>query len=261
MKWLFLLLTLMAFPALAQNSDAPLEISADGTLEWLQKEQQYLAKGNVTVTQGTLKVQADQIVADYIEADGEENKITLLTASGSVIINNQDTILTSDKATYDVETGQAIATGSNLKLKTDKEEITARDRMTYNNQTGKAEAIGNARITQGARTLKGQNIIANFTQNNEGEQTLSKATVTGGITIQTPDEIITGDQGAYNANTNLAEVMGNVRLVRGPNTLEGERAEVNLQTNVSKIFGNPQKQERVKAVLFPNSTKEETKSQ
>jgi lipopolysaccharide export system protein LptA len=74
------------------------------------------------------------------------------------------------------------------------------------------------------------------------------------VKITTPTEVLTGDYGIYKAETNTAEVKGNVKIVRGPNTLEGDRAQVDLNTNVSSMFGG-EGTGRVKAVFFPGSEK------
>lgn len=253
MKIIFIVfLCLFVTPVFAQ--EAPIEISADQNLEWRQKDKQYIANGNVEAKQGDAVINADKLVADYKENAGGKTEIWRLTAAGSVRLRSQDSVVTGDNAVYLVESGEAVVTGGNLKLTTPKETITAKEKLTYNTMKGIAEAIGQAEITQTDKKLNAASITANFEKDETGKQSLKNATANGFVKITTPDEVLTGDNGFYNAKTNIAEVTGNVKITRGPNTLEGNRAEVNLTTNLSKMFGAPETGERVKGVFFPGST-------
>lgn len=246
-------------PLGSSGSQAPVEISADGTLEWHQKDKQYIANGNVEAVQEDVRILADKLVADYRDDNGGGNvEIYKLTAYGNVTLKNADSTAIGDMAVYDVDTSIATLTGGNLKLTTPDQVITARERMEYDTAKGIAKAIGNAKIIQDKNTLSAQSITANFEKNNNGEQILKTATANGGVTITTPEETLTGDKGIYNAANDTAEVSGNVKIVRGPNILEGARAEVNLTTNISKMFGAPETGQRVKGVFFPNSQKAPT---
>lgn len=239
---------------LTGGSKAPVEISAGKTLEWHQNDKQYVAEGAVEAKQGDVTILAERLVADYRDDDGGGNvEIWQLTATENVQIKNIDSTATGDKAVYDVDTSQATLTGQDLKLTTPDQVITASERMEYNSAKGIAKAIGNAKITQGTDTLSASTITATFTKDKNGKQALKEATASGGVTIKTPDETLTGDTGFYNAANNTAEVKGNVKIIRGPNVLEGDRAELNMTTSVSKMFSAPGGDGRVKGVFFPGS--------
>ena len=238
------------------DSKAPIEISAENSLEWLQNQQQYIAKGNVIVTQEDLEIKADTIVADYDDAatSGETLDITLITATGNVSLKDKENQAFGDKITYDLKSEDVVLTGNTPKLITPEQTITASEKLTYNNKKGIARVVGNAKIKTATETLEAQNITANFIRNKQSnKQELSKAIATGGLKITTKDEVITGSRGTYNALKNTAEVNGNVKIKRGVNQLEGDRASVNLNTNVSQIFGNEQSGKRVKGVFYPKS--------
>jgi len=253
-------LFLFAFPVTAQEtplsggSDEPIEISAQESLEWLQNKKQYKAIGSVIVTQGDLSLNADEIIADYDETAGDNLNITFITATGNVILNDVDNKAYGDKITYNLQTGDIILTGENVRLVAPEQTITARDQMTYNTEKGTAKAIGNATIKTAKETLKANTITANFSKDNQtNKQILDNAVAKGGVTISTTDETITGNNGVYNAKNNTAEINGNVKIKRGPNSLEGNRARVNLSTNVSQMFGDKNSGKRVKGVFFPKS--------
>ncbi len=297
---LLVFLMVLTAPVMAQgldnlsgNNKGPVEISADKTLEWLQKKKQYVANGNVEIKQGDVSIKADKIIADYRDDNkGGNVEIYQMTATTNVTIKNADSTVTGDKAVYNIDSGAMTITGNNLRLVSQNQIITANERLEYNtlngeakaigsakiqraddiisanditaqfgkDNTGKqtlktAQAVGNAIITQAGDSLSANKITADFVQDSTGKQTLNTARANGNVRITTPDEIITGNNGIYNARNNTAEITGNVKVKRGPNTLEGARAQVNLTTNVSKMFGAPQSGKRVKAVFFPGSQK------
>lgn len=258
---------LLASAAQAQNFDGlkgsknPVEISAGKTLEWHQKDKQYVADGDVEAKQGDVTILAEKLIADYRDDnEGGNVEIWQLTAEQNVRIKNTDSTAIGDKAVYNVETGIATLTGKNLKLTTPDQIITAQKRMEYDANGGKAKAVGNAQIKRGTDTLRAETLTANFTKNKNGKQVLKSANASGRVTIKTPEETLTGNSGFYNAANNTAEVKGNVKIVRGPNTLEGDRAEINLTTNISKMYGSPKTGKRVKGVFFPGSNKNDNKN-
>ena len=260
-------------------SQKPVEISAAGTLEWHQQDKQYVAVGDVEATQGDVRILAERLVADYYDDENKTGsqsvktqdasntaggvKIWQLTATPKegeqVLLKNADSKAVGDRAVYNVETGLGVLTGRDLKLTTPDQVITARERMEYNTQKGIAKAVGSAQIVEQTNRLNAQTITAYFEKDKTGQQKLTRAVATGGVTITTPDEVLTGDKGTYNATNNTAEVTGNVVIKRGVNMLEGARAQVNLTTNVSKMFsGAAGSGKRVKGIFFPGSEKAPT---
>ncbi len=241
---------------LTNNSDAPIEISAQESLEWLQSTYEYKATGDVVVTQGELTLNADNLIANYDNNSGDNLNITMITATGNVVVKDAGNTAYGDKITYNLQTKEIILTGENIKLVAPEQTITARDSLTYNTQSGQAKAIGNAKIKTQKETLQASTITANFSKNPQnGNQELSTAVASNNVKITTDEEVITGKNGVYNAQKNTATITGNVKIQRGPNSLEGNRAIVNLSINVSQMFGDKKSGKRVKGVFFPQSNK------
>ena len=241
-----------------ESGDAPIEISADNSLEWIQNKNQYVANGNVEVTQGTSKILCDRLVADYREnATSGKTEIWQLAAYDNVRLINDENQAQGDQATHNIDTGLSTLIGTDLKLTMPEQTLTASERMEYNMNEGRAKAIGNAKIIRGTDSLSAQNIEAIFSEDTQGKQVLQNATATGNVIIITPDEKLTGNKAIYNAIDNTAEVTGDVIITRGPNKLEGARAQVNLATNISQIFGAPKTGERVKGIFYPSSKPKE----
>lgn len=259
---MILALIAAATPVMAQNTSTPtpIEISADKTLEWNRNDKQYVANGNAIVKQGDTTIKGDVIAADYRETVKTDFDIYRMTATGHVAIDSKGSTATGDKAIYDVTTGIATLTGSNLRMESPEQTVTATDRFEYDVTAGKVKAIGNARVVRANDTLQADSIAATLARNGSGgTQKLDKMEAVGRVKITTPTETLTGNRASYDSAANRAVVTGNVKIIRGPNELTGERAEVDLKTNISRLFGSSiedgQTGGRVRGVFYPGTSK------
>lgn len=257
-----LLIALNIVPAFAQDragNNAPVEISADKTLEWRRNDKQYVADGNALVKQGDVTIKADVITADYRETPQTDFDIYRLTARGNVTIDNAGSVATGDVAVYDVAGGVATLTGRDLRMTSPDQTVTAEEKFEYHVNAGKLNAIGNAVATRGDTVLRADTIAA-FLNTSDAARKLDRIDAVGRVKITTPTETLTGARGTYHAGTNKAIVAGGVQILRGPNTLNGERAEIDLTTNVSRMFGSSiedgQTGGRVRGVFYPKSQPE-----
>lgn len=244
--------------ATLSNSKQPLEITADGTLEWHRNDNIFVAKDNALAKQGDVSVAAAKLIADYHDADGQDFEIWRVRAEENVHIQSRDTSAYGDDATYDINKGYAEITGTDLRLISPDQTVKARDKFEYWAVEGKLVAIGNARIIreneQGEiNTLDADIITAYLKDNDQGQRVLDRMQADGNVVITTPTETLSGDAGTYNAETQMAEITGDVEIKRGPNILKGGKAEVNLETSVSRMFGNGGSRGQVRGVFYPGS--------
>ena len=182
------------------------------------------------------------------------------------MINSQGNQAYGDKAVYELDTGIATMTGTELKMTGPDQTITARDKFEYGVTEGRLSAYGDVVILRGKDKIQADKASAFFTQDTKttnGSRKLERFEGEGHVVVTTPTEILSGDRGIYRADSNIAEVSGHVKITRGPNVLEGERAEINLTTNVSRMFGNTTtsnpKGGRVKGVFYPGSNQPDAK--
>lgn len=239
------------------NPDAkePLEITADESLEWHRNDLYFVARKNVKAVQGTTTLRSALLTAKYREGAGGGIKIYTIIAEGAVEIISAQSKAYGDKATYDVDKGYAVLTGKNLRLVSPDQTVTARDKMEYWAQQGKLQATGRAKAVREGDEIVADVLIADFTQDQNGKRVLKRLRANGNVVITTPDEVLVGDKGVYEAGTNLADLTGHVKITRGPNVLEGERAQIDLNTNISKMFGASSEGGggRVRGVFYPGS--------
>ncbi len=237
----------------------PLEITADTSLEWQRNEKTFTARGNALAKQGDASVSAATLTAHYVEnstkGGGGGMKISQVFAEDNVVIRSKDTEAFGAKATYDLDKGYAVMTGSDLRMTSPDQTVTAHDKFEYWMKDAKFVAVGRAKISRTGDTLEADTISAVMQDNAQGQRKLESLEANGNVVIVTPSEMVTGAHGVYKASTNTAEMTGGVKITRGPNVLEGERAEVDLNTNTSRIFGAGGQAGRVRAVFYPGSDK------
>ncbi|MCB1532723.1 MAG: ostA-like family protein [Alphaproteobacteria bacterium] len=263
---LLIAVILCAAPVCAQglggpsSSDQPIEITADKTLEWLRNDKQFIARDNAKAKQGDVSIAAQTLTADYRDGDGSGLEIYKMKATDNVVISSRENNAYGDMATYEVDQGLAVMTGDNLKMTSPDQTLTARDKFEYWVTDGRLVALGDAKIirpkpTGGTDTLRSDKISALLKENAKGQRVLHSMEAIGNVVITTPTEVITGAYGIYKADTNTAEIKGDVIIKRGPNILEGERAEVDMNTNTSRMFGSAKTGGQVRGVFYPNSEK------
>lgn len=111
---------IFSLPAMAQNTPqkkGPLKISADTALEWHRDDHQYVARGNVVISQDNMTLTADHVVADYRDPQDKTDKkgginIYRLTATGkNVILKTATETATGTRAVYDHDTNSATLEG------------------------------------------------------------------------------------------------------------------------------------------------------
>lgn len=236
------------------NSDAPLEITADETLEWHRNDLQFIARGNVQTSQGDVTITSGTQTADYRETKQSSFDIYRLIADGNVRIISGGNTASGDRATYNVDQGLAVMTGNNLMLTSPERTLTAKDQFEYYVTDGRLIAKGNAVVIQGQDRIRADEIGALLKDKTiSGKREIDKLTADGHVVITTATETLKGQSGIYDADTNTARITGNVTITRGPNTLSGAEAEVNLNTNVSKMMSGSGKNSRVSGRFYPGS--------
>lgn len=129
---------ILTSPVFAQDvkvsDDAPIEISADNTLEWHRDNQSYIAKGNAVAIQGDKIIKADTLTAHYAPSKTGDTEITKMVAVGHVEIKTSTDTAFGDHGEYDVLTEIVTLTG-NVIIHRD-ENVLNGDRAVVNLKTG-----------------------------------------------------------------------------------------------------------------------------
>lgn len=146
---LLIALALLAAPASAQNVtfggmkadvSAPVEVASDN-LTVNQTDGSALFEGNVVIGQGDMRLSADQVMVQY--AEGGQNRIQSLTATGNVTLVSGADAAEAQKAVYDVEGGNVVLTGD--VLLSQGQNVLSGDTVTVDLATGAAQVNGRVR--------------------------------------------------------------------------------------------------------------------
>ena len=232
------------------GKSSPIEITADDALEWRRAENIYVARGNAQAQQGETRINAAILKAHYRDDASGNTSIWKVEAENNVTITSPDGIVKGARGVYLVSEGRAELTGGNLSA-TGKDDmsVTAEESLQYFTNENKFIATGNAVASEPGRSITGDTLTA-WTKADGGG--LDRAEADGNVVIKTETETATGNRATYDADTSIAELTGDVKVVQGKNELEGVRATVNLETGVSQMFGE-QGGGRVKGLFFPSS--------
>jgi len=227
--------------ARAQDADAPLEITAQDALEWRRNDNTLIAEGDVVVTRGTVRLQADRVSAYYrdTKASGAEEKqeVYRVDAVGHVRIDTEDARAYGDSAAYDLDQAVFVLTGGTPRFVAADLTVTAAENLEYWQDRQLAVARGKAVASSGDRRIAADVLSAYVRSGHDGATELQKVEAFGAVSITTPVERASGEQAVYDADTGVATLCGNVEIRRGDNSLKGDCAEFNLNTGVSRLLG------------------------
>lgn len=100
----------VAFGGLKGDPTAEIEMNAD-TLTVRQADGQAVFFGNVVVSQGEMKLSANEVRVEY---GPDQSRIDKLYATGSVLLVNATDAAQADQAVYTIATGEVVMTGNVL---------------------------------------------------------------------------------------------------------------------------------------------------
>lgn len=244
----YIIAVLFSFIIASGANAASLEVEADNSIEWHRDTEMYIAKGNAKATQNGRSIIADSIYAHYKKTEVSDMDIWKLEAKENVLIEDNDTKIIGDTASYLVKKGEFIVEGESLDVLFRGYQIKADDKIEYFEKEGEVIATGNIRVYQGDNELHCDRLIAYLTKNAGANNEVSELFAYGNVVIKTPTDKITGEEGYYNTKQEIAEVQKNVIISRENSVITGGKATVNMKTGIAKMVSTKQG-EKVKAIF------------
>ncbi len=239
-----------------QEGDDPLEINAEEGIEWNHNNKTYVARGNARAASGDVEVLAEVLTAYYRESEDGNSEIFMIEATGDVRISSPEGTVYGDKGQYKLDEQVFIMTGQDLRLEGEKDRLTARDSLEYWEAKQQAVARGDANAYHEDKRIRADVLTANFVENAENEMEVRRIDARGNVQIRTQTEFVTGNEGVYYVDRELATLSGDVKITQDQNQLNGQFAEVNLKTGVSTLKGavpGGQGQTPVTAIVMPKA--------
>jgi len=268
-----------AGPAAAQQIDlshgGPVEVTAVQGIDWLQNEQEVVARGDARAVRDNVTVTADELIAHYrkkaqpagaapqpVQAaahpapggsgiatdDTEGNEIYRLDAIGNVHIFTATDQAWGDKAVYDMDQAVLVMTGHALKVQTPQEIMTARDDMEYWSQRHMMVGRGNAVVvTNDGRRLAGDTLVGYTTDPNAPGQNASSQNANASgrpapaarpAAAHTPASGAPADPLAVAGKLQRVEAFGNVQVRTATEIVYGDRGVYVPDTGIARLLGH-----------------------
>ena len=245
------LCSFIAAPVLADD----ITLDANDGVEYHQKEQKLIAKGDAVAKKKDLSIKADTLIGYY--SPKSKNKISRIEAHGKVEMTTPETSTFGDKMIYDVKEDTAILNGTPAKIKSPEFSITSKGPITYYQSQQKAVA------NEGVEAVdnKGNHVYADlmtawFIKDKNNQLVLDKIDIEQNVKIVSKDATVTALKGTYNAISGKIYLYDNVIINQNGNILKGSRSETDLKTSISKILSDGQKG-RVSGVFKEKKKKKE----
>ncbi|MFQ5785701.1 MAG: lipopolysaccharide transport periplasmic protein LptA [Alphaproteobacteria bacterium] len=137
-------------------------------------------------------------------------------------------------------------------------EISA-DSLEVQKNSKVATFSGNVDAVQGDLTIKADQLIVHYRNNETGAKSVSRIEAKGNVFLSSPDQTAQGDHGVYDIDGEAFELVGEVVLTRKENVIRGDRLTLDLATGQSRmesVATEPGGEGRVKALFVPKSGSE-----
>jgi len=224
-------------------------VEASESLEWLQDEQLYVARGDAVLIQGEDRVEADVITARYEETADGDQRIIRVTMDGNVRITSGENEVVGGRGVYNLDAGTFVLTGGDLRLSTPTQTVTAQESLEYFEADQLAVARGAARVVSGTDRVDADVIAARFAETAAGQTEVSRVTATGNVVLVTETDTVLGDEATYDTVAQSAVVRGNVRIGQGDSVLNGDVSEIDWASGVSRLRSEGGGGGRVRALI------------
>lgn len=222
-------------------------LDADDRVEYHQKEQKLVAKGNAVATKDNLSIKANTLIGYY--APKTKNKISRVEAHENVEMKTPDAKAFGDKLIYDVKQDTAVLTGMPAKISNPDFTITSKGPITYYQSQQKAIATDNViAIDNKDNHVYADLMTAWFKKDQNNEMVLDKIDIEQNVKIISKDTTVTALKGTYHARLGKIFLYDDVVITQQGNILKGSQAETDLNTSISKIIAG-EKSGRVSGVF------------
>jgi lipopolysaccharide export system protein LptA len=233
------------------DDSTPFELSADQGIEFRTNDKTYTARGNAVATQGKSSIAGDTLVF-YTGAD--DSGFDRIVATGHVKVTSSTSTGYGDRGEYDAGQKLLTLTGGNLKMDSEGDVLTARDRIEYWSGDSAIVAYGDALLVREDTRISGDQAVLYFADNAEGDQELSQIEASGKVKVINGGQTIFGNKLAYNPDTDIAIITGDVVIVDGDNEYRGARAEIDNKNKISRLLAGEGK--RVHTFIKPKPAAE-----
>jgi lipopolysaccharide export system protein LptA len=179
--------------------------------------------------------QGQRIAADSGSLGGS-TEIYRIEADGNVRLKSETQTVYGDHGVYEMDSATAVFTGEHLQLVTPRDTVTARDSLEWFDNKLIGIARGDAVSVRDTKQLAADVLIAHVVKPADAPSRIDRIDAQDHVVVTTPTETARGASGVYNVDTGIVTLARDVTITRADNVLKGQYGIVNLNTNISRLL-------------------------
>ncbi len=238
------------------SQGGPIDVTARDGIDWLQGQQEVIARGDARAIRGNVTVTADMLIAHYRKkkpatkplevsdhpdpgaagstaagpTDTSGTEVYRIEAVGHVHIFTPTDQAWGDRAVYDMDQAVLVMTGHGLKLTTPEDMLTSTDDMEYWSQKHVAIARGHAVVvSKDGRRISADTLVGHLAQPGQGG---AKAKPVAAARGSGKDALLSSGK------LERVEAFGNVDVRTATETVHGDRGVYVPDTGKARLVGH-----------------------
>ena len=246
------LIFIFASWSLSARNIGETEITTDEGIEVFQNEKFYLLKKNVQIISDTFSLSGDEVKVFF---NKDLYDITTIYADGKVILNadaNGINAIGNSMEIYLIDQ-KIIVRGLNSELYLENTIMLSDGRIEVNNKDGIFVLTGpNSSMSSEDINITGENIDGQFSTINENREVIKLNVKDEKISnIKTNDVDMYANKAIYNKKNSIIELFENVKIIRGNEIITGDYGTLDTDTNSYKVKSN--NSNKVKIIITENN--------
>ena len=237
---------------LLARSAGETEITTDEGIEVFQNEKFYLLKKNVQIISDTFSLSGDEVKVFF---NKDLYDITTIYADGKVILNadvNGINAIGNSMEIFLIDE-KIIVRGLNSKLYLKNTIMLSDGRIEVNNKDGSFVLTGpNSSMSSEDINITGENIDGQFSTINENREVIKLNVKDEKLSnIKTNDVDMYANKAIYDKKNSIIELFENVKIIRGNEIITGDYGTLDTDTNSYKVKSN--NSNKVKVIITENN--------
>ena len=246
------LIFIFASWSLSARNSGETEITTDEGIEVFQNEKFYLLKKNVQIISDTFSLSGDEVKVFF---NKDLYDITIIYAEGKVILNadaNGINAIGNSIEIYLIDE-KIIVRGLNSELYLENTIMLSDGRIEVNNKDGIFVLTGpNSSMSLEDINITGENIDGQFSTIDENREVIKLNVKDEKISnIKTNDVDMYANKAIYNKKNSIIELFENVKIIRGNEIITGDYGTLDTDTNSYKVKSN--NSNKVKVIITENN--------
>ena len=247
----YLIVIFASWNLLARNVGET-EITTEEGIEVFQNEKFYLLKKNVQIISDTFSLSGDKVKVIF---NKDLYDITTIFADGNVILNAEANGINAKGNSMDIflNDEKIIVRGLKSKLYLENTVMLSDGTIEVNNKEGVFSITGhNSSMTSEDINISGKNIDGQFSTIDDNKQVIKLNVKDEKISnIKTNDLDMYANKAIYDKNNSIIELFENVKVIRGNEIITGDYGTLDTDTNSYKVKSN--NSNKVKVIITENN--------